>query len=316
MERHKLQHSGLDVSPLCFGGSVFGWTIDEATSFTLLSHFIEAGGNFIDTADAYCIWVSGSQGGESETIIGKWLKQHANRDRVVIATKVGSDMGPAKGAGLSRKYILQAIEDSLRRLQTDYIDLYQSHFDDEDTPMEETLEAYSELIRQGKVRAIGASNYTASRFKQALQVSQQCGYSQFATLQPLYNLYDRADYEQELEQVCREQEIGVISYYSLASGFLSGKYRSEQDLSDSVRSREVKKYLNDRGFRILTALDEIAQNYHTTATSVALAWLIARPTITAPIVSATNTNQLQEIIAAVALKLDSHSIHLLDQASN
>ncbi|WP_341525382.1 aldo/keto reductase [Nostoc sp. UHCC 0302] len=314
MKKRKLGRSGLEVSPVSFGGNVLGWTIDEDTAFEILDNFITAGGNFIDTADVYSKWAPGNQGGESETILGKWLKQRGKRDQIVIATKVGSDMG-AKGKGLSRKHIQEAIEDSLHRLQTDYIDLYQSHIDDQNTPIEETLETYGELIAQGKVRAIGASNYSASRLSQALQISKQHGYPRYESLQPLYNLYDRADYEQELEQLSQENEIGVISYSSLASGFLSGKYRSEKDLSNSSRAGSIKKYLNSRGLRILEAIDEVAKNYNTTATSISLAWLLARPSITAPIVSATKVEQLNQIIKAVDIKLDPTSINLLNEAS-
>lgn len=314
MEKRKLGRSELEVTPVCFGGNVFGWTIDEATSFEILDAFVAASGNFIDTADFYSRWVEGNEGGESETILGSWMKQRRNRDKVIIATKVGLDMGP-KGKGLSRAHILQAIDDSLHRLQTDYIDLYQSHTDDESTPLEETLETYAELIRQGKVRVIGASNYSADRLAKALQISEEHGYPRYESLQPLYNLYDRADYEQDLEPLCIEQEIGVISYFSLASGFLSGKYREEKDLSSSSRAGFVKKYLNDRGRQILSAIDEVAKTHNTTPTQISLSWLIARPSITAPIVSATKLEQLNEIIKAVDLKLDSASIQLLDQAS-
>jgi len=314
MEKRKLGRSQLEVSPVCFGGNVFGWTIDEATSFEILDGFMAAGGNFIDTADVYSRWVEGNKGGESETILGSWMKQRRNRDKVIIATKVGSDMGD-RGKGLSRAHILQAVDDSLQRLQTPYIDLYQSHIDDESTPLEETLETYAELIRQGKVRAIGASNYRADRLVKALQISSQHGYPRYESLQPLYNLYDRADYEKDLEPVCIEQEIAVISYFSLASGFLSGKYRSEKDLSNSSRAGYVKKYLNPRGFRILEAIDELVKTYNTTPTTISLAWLIQRHSITAPIVSATKLEQLEEIIKAVNLKLDSASIELLNRAS-
>ncbi|MDF5735298.1 MULTISPECIES: aldo/keto reductase [unclassified Nostoc] len=315
MERLKLGRSGLEVSRLCFGGNVFGWTIDEDTSFEILDHFIEAGGNFIDTADVYSKWVPDNQGGESEIILGKWLKQRGNRDKVVIATKVGNDMG-IKGKGLSPKHIQQAVEDSLHRLQTDYIDLYQSHIDDQSTPLAETLETYGELIHQGKVRFIGASNYSAERLIEALQISQQHSYPRYESLQPRYNLYDRAEYEQELQQISQEQLIGVISYSSLCSGFLSGKYRSEKDLSISARGNSVKKYLNARGLAILEALDEVAKIYNATPTQIALAWLIARPTITAPIVSATKVEQLQDIIISVDIKLEPDAIHLLNQASS
>ncbi|MEH1905489.1 MAG: aldo/keto reductase [Nostoc sp.] len=315
MKRLKLGRSGLEVSRLCFGGNVFGWTIDEDTSFEILDHFIEAGGNFIDTADVYSKWVPDNQGGESEIILGKWLKQRGNRDQVVIATKVGNDMG-IKGKGLSPKHIQQAVEDSLHRLQTDYIDLYQSHIDDQSTPLAETLETYGELIHQGKVRFIGASNYSAERLIEALQISQQHSYPRYESLQPRYNLYDRAEYEQELQQISQEQLIGVISYSSLCSGFLSGKYRSEKDLSISARGDSVKKYLNARGLAILEALDEVAKIYNATPTQIALAWLIARPTITAPIVSATKVEQLQDIIKSVDIKLEPDAIHLLNQASS
>lgn len=315
-QRRKLGRSGLEVSPLSFGGNVFGWTIDENSSFEILDNFIAAGGNFIDTADVYSKWVAGNTGGESETILGKWLKQRGNRDQVVIATKVGNDMG-VKGKGLSRKHIQQAVEDSLQRLQTDYIDLYQSHIDDENTPFEETLETYAELIRQGKVRAIGASNYSAERLLQALEISRQYGYPRYESLQPRYNLYDRDGYEQDLQQICQEHSIGVISYSSLCSGFLSGKYRSEKDLSISLRGSSVKRYLNPRGLRILEAIDRVAKTYNSTPTQVSLAWLIANPTITAPIVSATKVEQLNDIIKAVNIKnLDQDAIDLLNQASS
>lgn len=314
-QRRKLGRSVLEVSPLSFGGNVFGWTIDENSSFEILDSFIAAGGNFIDTADVYSKWVPGNQGGESEEILGKWLKQRGNRDQVVIATKVGNDMG-VRGKGLSRKHIKQAVEDSLQRLQTDYIDLYQSHIDDENTPLEETLETYAELIRQGKVRAIGASNYSAERLAQALEISRQYGYPRYESLQPRYNLYDRDGYEQDLQQISQEQEIGVISYSSLCSGFLSGKYRSEKDLSISLRGNSVKRYLNPRGLRILKAIDRVANTYNSTCTQVSLAWLIANPSITAPIVSATKIEQLNDIIKAVNIKLDQDSIDLLNQASS
>ncbi|BAY14203.1 aldo/keto reductase [Calothrix sp. NIES-2098] len=314
-QKRKLGHSGLEVSLLCFGGNVFGWTIDENTSFEILDNFIAAGGNFIDTADVYSTWVKGNIGGESETILGKWLKQRKNRDQVVIATKVGNDMG-IKGKGLSRQHIQQAVEDSLQRLQTDYIDLYQSHIDDETTPLEETLETYAELIRQGKVRAIGASNYSAERLRRALEISRQYSYPRYESLQPRYNLYDRDGYEQDLQQISTEHGIGVISYSSLCSGFLTGKYRSEKDLSISLRGSSVKRYLNPRGLRILEAIDRVAKTYNSTPTQVSLAWLIANHTITAPIVSATKVEQLNDIIKAVNLHLDQDAIDLLNQASS
>jgi aryl-alcohol dehydrogenase-like predicted oxidoreductase len=314
MKKRKLGNSGIEIYPLAFGGNVFGWTVDEPMSFTLLDAFVEAGFCLIDTADVYSRWVQGHNGGESEIIIGKWLKRTGKREKVVIATKVGKEMGPER-KGLSKSYILRAVEDSLKRLQTDYIDLYQSHADDTETPLEETFEAYEQLIREGKIRAIGASNFTAKRLSQALEVSKNKGYPTYQSLQPLYNLYDRADYERELEPLCRENGIGVICYFSLASGFLSGKYRSEADMAKSARRDMVKKYLNERGFRILDSLDKVAQQFNATPARVALAWLINNPGITAPIASATNLKQLSELIEAIKLKLDYSSIRLLNQAS-
>jgi len=314
MEKRELGKSRIKVNPIAFGGNVFGWTIDERTSFELLDAFTDAGLDFIDTADVYSAWVPGNKGGESETIIGNWLRKSAKRNKVVIATKVGKPMGPGK-KGLSKAYITQAVEDSLKRLRTDYIDLYQSHDDDKDTPLTETLSVYTDLIKQGKVRAIGASNYTADRLKQALEISETTGLAAYQSLQPEYNLYDREGYEKELEGVCREYGLGVINYYSLASGFLTGKYRSQDDLSKSPRGQGVKKYLNDRGFRILKALDEIAAEYNSTPASVALAWTIAHPGITAPIASATSTKQLKSIIDATQLNLGNDAIKLLNEVS-
>ena len=314
MKKRKLGNSGLEVSPLAFGGNVFGWTAGEAMSFRLLDAFVAAGFNLIDTADMYSTWVAGHKGGESETIIGKWLQRSGKRQKVIIATKVGKEMGPDK-KGLSKSYIFQAVEESLQRLQTDYIDLYQSHEDDAETPLAETLEAFGQLIKDGKVRAIGASNFSAQRLAEALQVSEQNGLPRYQSLQPLFNLYDRADYEKELEPLCREKGLGVISYFSLASGFLTGKYRSEADLANRARADMVKKYLNARGYRILEALDRAAQQHNVTPATAALAWLIARPTITAPIASATSLAQLNQLIEAATLELDPSSKALLDQAS-
>jgi len=314
MEKRELGKSGIKVNPVAFGGNVFGWTINEKTSFELLDTFVDSGLDFIDTADVYSAWKPGNKGGESETIIGNWLKKSGKRGKVIIATKVGKPMGPDK-KGLSKAYITQAVEASLKRLQTDYIDLYQSHDDDKDTPLTETLATYTDLIKQGKVRAIGASNYTADRLEQALEISETTGLAAYQCLQPEYNLYDREGYEKDLEGVCKQYGLGVINYYSLASGFLTGKYRSEADLSKSQRGQGVKKYLNDRGFRILKALDEVAVNYKSTPASIALAWVIARPGITAPIASATSTKQLKSIIDATQLNLDDDSIKLLNDAS-
>jgi aryl-alcohol dehydrogenase-like predicted oxidoreductase len=314
MIKRKLGNSGIEVFPLALGGNVFGWTVDEPAAFTLLDSFVAAGFNLVDTADTYSRWVPGNRGGESETIIGKWLKRSGNRNKVVIATKVGSEMGTNK-KGLSKAYILRAVEDSLRRLQSDTIDLYQSHRDDPGTPLEETLEAYSQLIKDGKVRAIGASNYTAERLSEALLTSEQHGYPAYQSLQPRYNLYDRAEYEQSLGPLCREKGLGVITYYSLASGFLTGKYRSEKDLSKSIRGQGVRLYLNERGFRILKALDQVAKRYRSAPASVALAWLMARPGITAPIASVTSLEQLNDLIEATRLELDRSSLELLNEAS-
>ncbi|WP_295798088.1 aldo/keto reductase [Mucilaginibacter sp.] len=314
MDKREIGKSGIKVHPFAFGGNVFGWTIDEKESFKILDGFVDAGLDLIDTADVYATWAHGGKGGQSETIIGSWLKRSGKRDKVVIATKVGKPMGEGK-TGLSRKYITQAIEESLKRLQTDYIDLYQSHADDKNTPLLETLETFTDLIKQGKVRAIGASNYDGIRFKEALQVSKDHSLAAYQCLQPEYNLYNREYYETELEPVCRERNIGVISYYSLASGFLSGKYRSENDLSKSSRGQGVKKFMNPRGFKILAALDKVAVEYEVTPATIALAWVMARPGITAPIASATTTNQLDELTKAVSLKLNSDAIDLLNSAS-
>jgi aryl-alcohol dehydrogenase-like predicted oxidoreductase len=314
LSKRKLGNSGLEIAPIVFGGNVFGWTTDESTSFHLLDAFVAAGFNAVDTADVYSKWVPGNSGGESERMIGKWLKRSEKRQRVIIATKVGSEMGPGK-KGLSKGYILAAVEDSLQRLQTDYIDLYQSHVDDSDTPLEETLEAYAQLIQQGKVRAIGASNYNAKRLGEALQIGKQKGLPRYESLQPDYNLYERAGFEAELAPLCLRENIGVIPYFSLASGFLAGKYRSEADLAKSARGAFVKKYLNERGFGILGALDQVAKTHGSTPTRVALAWLLAQPSVTAPIASVTNLHQLHELLGAADLKLDPESLEKLNQAS-
>ncbi len=314
MQKRKLGKSGLEVSVLALGGNVFGWTADEAMSFKLLDAYVAAGGNFIDTADTYSRWVPGHQGGESEAVIGKWLKQRGNRSKVVIATKVGMEMGPDR-KGLKKAYILQSVEQSLQRLQTDYIDLYQSHRDDADTPVEETLGAYAELIAKGKVRAIGASNFTAERLAESIQASREHGWPAYQCLQPHYNLCERADYERALEPLCLREQVGVIPYFSLAAGFLTGKYRSEADLGKSPRGQGVKKDLNERGFRILEALDAVAKQHSSTPASVAIAWLMARPSVTAPIASATTLEQLDTLIAATTLKLDPAAVAKLDQAS-
>ena len=315
MEKRRLGNSELEVAPLAFGGNVFGWTADEQTSFRLLDAFVSEGFDLIDTADAYSRWVPGNQGGESESIIGRWLRQGGKREKVVIATKVGMEMGPGR-KGLSAEHIVRSVEDSLRRLQTDYIDLYQSHVDDPETPQEETLEAYARLVGQGKVRAIGASNFSAERLSEALRLSAERGLPRYESLQPLYNLYDRAAFEESLAPLCLSEKVGVICYYSLASGFLTGKYRTEEDFSKSARGEGVrKKYFNARGLRILGALDEVAARLGSTPARVALAWLIARPSVTAPIASATSLEQLNDLVESVRIKLDDSSMELLNRAS-
>src|SRR4051794_34896031 len=316
MKMRTLGGSGIAVGPLAFGGNVFGWTADEATAFRLLDAFVDAGFTLVDTADVYSRWAPGHQGGESETIIGNWLSRSSGkRDRVVIATKVGMEMGP-DDKGLSRAYVLRAVERSLQRLRTDRIDLYQSHTDDEATPLEETLGAFGDLIRQGKVRAIGASNYSADRLAEALRVSRENGLPRYECLQPHYNLLERPIYEDALEPLCLAEGLGVIPYYPLAAGFLSGKYRSEADLTKSSRGGSVKKYLNDRGMRVLTALDEVAARLGATPAQVAIAWMIARPSVTAPIVSATNLDQFADLVAASRLGLVAADVARLNEASD
>ncbi len=315
MEKRTLGRSGIAVPPLVFGGNVFGWTVDQTTSFNLLDALVEKQLNFIDTADVYSAWVKGNHGGESETIIGNWLKKSGKRDAVIIATKVGKPMGEGK-QGLSAAYIRRAVEDSLRRLQTDYIDLYQSHDDDQSVSLEETLGAFDALVKEGKVRAIGASNYQGPRLAEALRISEQNGLVRYETLQPQYNLYDRQDFEQNLEPVVTRHGVGVINYYALASGFLSGKYRAAEDAAKSLRGQSViERYLNDRGLRILGALDAVSQRLHATPTQVALAWQMRRPGITAPIVSATSLEQLNELAKAVTLTIGDEDYHQLDEAS-
>lgn len=314
MYKRQLGNSGLQVAPLAFGGNVFGWTVDEPTSFELLDAFVAEGFNLIDTADSYSRWVPGHKGGESESVIGRWVKTRGNRDNVIIATKVGSDMGQGK-KDLSKSWILREVEESLRRLHTDYIDLYQSHWDDPTTPVEETLGAYDRLVRDGKVRVIGASNLTAQRLRESLDTSERKGYPGYESLQPNYNLYDRAEFENELEPLCRKENLGVIPYFSLASGFLTGKYRTEADLASRARGAFVKKYLNERGLRILDALDAVAAEYKAKPAQIAIAWLLSRPSVTAPIASATNLDQLQELVQATRLQLSKQDVDKLDQAS-
>jgi aryl-alcohol dehydrogenase-like predicted oxidoreductase len=336
--KRKLGKTDLEVSPLCFGGSVFGWRVDQGVSFDLLDAFTDAGFNFIDTADVYSSWVPGHSAGESETIIGHWLRRRGRRGDVVIATKVGLEM--PYGQGLSRKHILRAADESLKRLQTDHIDLYQSHEDDvakpgqgmvrriakvalralslarTPAPLEETLGAYDHLIKQGKVRAIGASNYQGPRLAEALEAAKRDHLPAYQSLQPLYNLFDRAEYEGELEPVCQKYGLAVINYYPLAAGFLTGKYRSADDLAKSPRGPSAaRKYLNPRGLRILAALDRVAKDYDASPAAMALAWLLARPSITAPIASATSVAQLEQIMVATRIEMDAQALNLLNEAS-
>lgn len=313
MSKRTLGQSSLQVSPIAFGGNVFGWTLDEAQSFTMLDAIVDSGLDFIDTADMYSAWAPGHQGGESEAIIGKWLKRSGKRERIVLATKVGMEMGNGD-KGLKAAYIQKAVEDSLKRLQTDYIDLYQAHQDDADTPLEETLGAFSRLIDQGKVRVIGASNYSGERLREAHQVAQRLGVPHYQSLQPHYNLHERKTYEEDLEPVVQELGIGVISYFSLASGFLTGKYRTRDDIT-GARARMVERYMDERGVTILSALDEVAAARDATPAQVALAWLIARPSITAPIASATSSKQLADLVAATRLQLSADEVTMLNQAS-
>jgi aryl-alcohol dehydrogenase-like predicted oxidoreductase len=314
MQKRRLGNSSLQIAPLVFGGSVFGWTADEATSFRLLDGFVAAGFDCIDTADVYSKWVPGNRGGESETIIGKWLKLRGGRSKLVIATKVGMEM-PGIGQGLAKDYIRKRVEDSLRRLNTDYIDLYQSHCDDRSILFAETLGAYQRLIEQGKVRAIGASNIEAPRLAAALQLSATHALPRYASLQPLYNLADRASYECELAALCLKENVGVIPYYSLAAGFLTGKYRSPADFAKSPRGARMPSYLNARGLRILQALDDVSARLQAKPAQVALAWLMEQPAITAPIASASNPGQLEDLFAATRLKLDDEARKALDAAS-
>lgn len=315
MDLRPLGRSGLTVPPLCFGCNIFGWTVDEPTSFRLLDALVDHGLTFLDTADVYSRWAPGHVGGESEVIIGKWMKARGHRSRITLATKVGMDMGEDR-VGLAPGYIAEAVEASLRRLQTDVIDLYQSHKDDPETPQEETLAAFDRLIRAGKVRAIGASNFSPERLAAALDISEKRGLPRYESLQPEYNLYDRAGYESGLEAVCRERGVGVISFFSLAAGFLTGKYRSEADFGKSPRgARSIPKYMNDRGKRVLAGLDAVAAETGQPPATVALAWLLAKPTITAPIASATTTEQLETLAAATRLKLTPAQVARLDTAS-
>jgi len=312
--QRKLGKSEIAISPLVFGTNIFGWTTDDAMAFRLLDHFVDNGFNAIDTADVYSAWVDGLEGGESETVIGKWLKKSGKRDQIILATKVGAELSKER-KGLGKKYIISAVESSLQRLQTDYIDLYQSHYDDLDTPIEETLEAYQTLIAAGKIRIIGASNFTPERLADSLEVSKMGNLPRYETFQPEYNLFDREAFEKNIEHLTTGRSLGVIAYFSLASGFLTGKYRSATDLSASKRSGFVEKYLTPRGFSILEALDKVALKHNSNCAQVSIAWVLSNPGITAPIASATNIAQLDDLIKATDLILDSGDLSALNGAS-
>ncbi len=314
MQTRQLGQSDIHIAPLMLGGNVFGWNVNEATSFAILDAFVDAGFNAIDTADTYSRWVKGHRGGESETVIGHWLKRSGKRDKVVIATKIGNDMG--EGNTLRADYVLRAAEACLKRLQVERIDLLQTHFDDEKTPVEEPLQAYAQLVAQGKVRAIGTSNMSVARLKASLEVSRRLGIPRYETLQPNYNLYDRVDFENQYAPLCAQEKIGVITYYSLAGGFLTGKYRSAADAAKNpARGGKVKGYFDTRGLRILKALDEVAGRHNANPAQVSLAWLIAQPGITAPIASATNREQLDQIMQAPRLQLNGEDMQVLNAAS-
>lgn len=315
MEKRELGNSGLKVAPLTFGGNVFGWTIDKQKSFKILDAFVDAGFNFIDTADTYSWWAPGNSGVESETIIGEWFAQRKNREKIILSTKVGSQNNEHP-KDVSKKFILNNVEQSLRRLKTDYIDLYQTHFDDEKTPVEETLSAYQQLIKEGKVRVIGTSNMSPARIQESLKASEKEGLPKYQTLQPLYNLMERKEYEKELRSIVEENNMGVLNYSSLASGFLTGKYRSKDDLDKSQRGGGIEKYLNEKGFNVLKALDKISEKHGTTQAAISLAWLLVSPTITAPIVSATSIRQMESIKKAPQLKLDEEDIEVLNNVSS
>jgi len=314
VQKRKLGKSNLEIAPLVFGGNVFGWTVDEQGSFKLLDAFLDAGFNCVDTADVYSKWKPGNKGGESETIIGNWFKARGNRAKVILASKCGLEMAPDK-KGLSKAYIVRAVEDSLKRLQTDYIDLYQSHRDDLVTPVEETMEAHAQLVKAGKIRVVGASNFDAKRLKASLDASAKAGIPRYETLQPLYSLVERKEFEGPLQDLCVKETIGVIPYYSLASGFLTGKYRTEADLAGKARSAGAGKYLNAKGLGVLKALDDAAAKHNATLAQVALAWLLAQPAIAAPIASATSIEQLTDILKSTSLTLDADSLAALNKAS-
>ena len=313
MDMRQLGRSELKTAPIIFGGNVFGWTLDEQQSFEMLDAWLDAGFNMIDTADVYSRWAKGHQGGESESVLGRYFRARGNRDRITLASKVGMEM--PGGKGLSRDWIMQAVEDSLKRLQTDHLDLYFSHRDDPDTPLEETLEAYQRLIEQGKVRYVAASNYSGERLEEAMRIAGDNGLPRYEALQPFYNLYDRHEFENDLAGVCQQHDLGVTPYFSLASGFLTGKYRSREDAKGKAREQFVEQYFNKRGMRVLNALDQVAERLDATPAAVSLAWLIAQPAVTAPIASATSQRQFDQLVQATQLKLDDDALKILDEAS-
>ena len=314
MEYRKLGNTDLTIAPVVFGGNVFGWTIDKDQSFKILDQFIAAGFNAIDTADVYSRWADGNEGGESESIIGEWMKSRDNRDDITVITKVGSDVGQGQ-KDLTEKHILMAVDKSLQRLQTDHIDLYLTHWDDDRTPVEETLGAYEKLIKAGKVRWVGASNLSPKRLQASLAASENSTLPKYEVFQPEYNLYDREGFEEGVASLCHDHGLGVITYYSLANGFLSGKYRTDADLNKSVRGGRVKKYLNERGLRILNAIDELSEKYGVSQAGIALAWLVNKPAVTAPIVSVTKIQHLEAFTEAAELNISDEDMKLLDDAS-
>lgn len=314
MKKRTLGASDLTVAPIAFGANVFGWTLDEQASFKILDEFVDHGFDLIDTADTYSTWVPGNKGGESETIIGNWLKNSGKRNQVIIATKLGGDMGQGK-KDLSAAYVRKAVEASLKRLQVDHIDLYQTHYDDLDTPVEETLEALNKLVEEGKVRYIGTSNLSTERIKSSLEASAANNWASYISIQPLYNLHEREKFETEYRDLVRENNLAVLNYYALASGFLSGKYRSEADLNKSQRGPGIKKYLDDRGLRILSTLDEVSAAHGVAQATVAIAWLLHKPEVTAPIASATTSAQLEDLLKSANLELSSEDMARLDEAS-
>jgi len=313
MKKVKIGSTDLEVAPINFGGNVFGWTLDEKESFTMLDAFIGQGFNFIDTADTYSWWVTDHKGGESETVIGKWLKERGKRSEIVIATKVGSENRDHPN-DISKKHILTSVEESLKRLQTDYIDLYYTHFDDKITPVEETLSAYEELIKAGKVRYIAASNLAPERLIKSLEASEKSGLPRYQALQPHYNLLERRKFEEAYAPIAEKYKLSVFPYWALAAGFLTGKYRSEADLGKSVRGTSVRQYLNERGLNVIKTLDAVARKHESAPATVALAWLLTQPLVTAPVVSATSKSQLETIVAAPELALDGEDIEMLNKA--